>query len=63
LVEFGPQTAYVVTFYEHRFTNLSAESRSALLITADQFVPVTPQAYCDAGSSVLADAKTRGVRT
>jgi hypothetical protein len=26
LVEFGPQTAYVVTFYEHRFTNLSAES-------------------------------------
>lgn len=63
LAEFGPQTAYVVTFNERRFTDLSPESRNALLIAADQFVPVAAQAYCDAGSNVLADLKTRGVRT
>jgi len=63
LAEFGPQTAYVVTFNERRFTDLSASSRSALLTAADQFVPVAAQAYCDAGSSALADVKTRGLRT
>lgn len=63
LTEFGPQTAYVVSFNERRFTDLSAESRNALLIAADQFVPVAAQAYCDAGSNALADLKTRGVRT
>jgi len=63
LAEFGPQTAYVVTFNERRFTDLSAESRNALLTAADQFVPVAAQAYCDAGSNLLADLKESGVRT
>lgn len=63
LAEFGPQTAYVITFNERRFTDLSAETRAALLTAADQFVPVAAQAYCDAGSTLLADLKTRGVRT
>jgi TRAP-type C4-dicarboxylate transport system substrate-binding protein len=63
LAEFGPQTAYVITFNERRFTDLSAESRNALLLAADQFVPVAAQAYCDAGSNALAGLKTSGVRT
>ncbi len=63
LAEFGPQTAYVITFNERRFTNLSAETRRALLAAADQFVPIGAQAYCDAGANALVDAQERGVRT
>ena len=59
--EFGPQTAYVVTINERRFVGLPPAQRSALLAAADQFVPVGAQAYCDTGSSLLADLKKRGM--
>lgn len=55
LAEFGPQTAYVVTFNERRFIDLPEKSRNALLVAADRFVPVAAQAYCDAGTSALAE--------
>jgi len=61
LTEFGPQTAYVVTINERRFVGLPAALRSALLAAADQFVPVGAQAYCDAGSRLLADLKKSGM--
>jgi len=63
LAEFGPQTSYLITINERRFTELSAESRNALLAAADQFVPIGAQAYCDAGSSALENLKESGVRT
>lgn len=63
LTGFGPQTAYVITFNERRFADLSAPLRDALLAAADQFVPAGAQAYCDAGSSLLADLKKRSLST
>ena len=63
LTEFGPQTAYVVTFNERRFTDMPAPLRTALLAAADQFVAVGAQAYCDAGAAALAAATKQGMGT
>lgn len=63
LTEFGPQTAYAVTVNAHRFTDLPAPLREALLAAADQFVPAAAEAYCDAGEQALEAATRQGVRT
>ncbi len=63
LTEFGPQTTYAVTINEARFAGLSAAAREALLAAADQFVSIGAQAYCEAGSSVLAELQEGGLQT
>ena len=63
LTEFGPQTPYVVTINERRFTDMPAALRGALLAAADQFVPIGAKAYCDAGSELLAGLDKRSMST
>ncbi len=62
MTEFGPLTSYAVSINERRFADMPAAMRSALLAAADAFVPVAAQAYCDAGSSALAELKKDGLR-
>lgn len=63
LTEFGPQTAYAITFNARRFADMPGPMRSALLAAADEFVPVGARDYCDIGSSTLDKFKKSGMRT
>jgi len=63
LTEFGPQTAYAITFNARRFADMSGSLRAALLAAADEFVPVGAQAYCETGEDTLNKFKKAGMRT